>query len=165
MIKLLGALLFILCGGILGYGKLSKLKKRLSVLESIDDALAVMDGEIFLCERPLPDIYMLMAERNSDLLRDVFLNMNEDCLILSAGRAWCKGIRDLDLTEEAEKILLGLGSILGVVDGQRQSAEIKNARAALWEMRNRLRNSLQEKGKSYPLLGVCFAGILALVII
>ena len=55
IIKLLGGFLLVLCGGMLGLGRLKEIKSQLFTIEEMDRCLALMESEIALCERPLPD--------------------------------------------------------------------------------------------------------------
>ncbi len=164
ILKLMGGVLCVLCGTMLGLGRLREIKRQLSVMEGMDASLALMESEIALCERPLPDIFEKLSfscSKNSS----AFIKMREICLERSAAEAWNIGIESLELSGEAEKALLSLGVILGTTDGERQSAEIESTRKILSAIIEKQRRQIAEKGKSYPLLGFCFAGIAALMLI
>ena len=157
--------MLILCGGVLGFEKLREIKRQLSIVEGIDDCLALMESEIALCERPLSDIFKNLSEKCPRSCRVAFSVMSQYCAKLSAGEAWQKGIKVLELDEDAENVLLALGEILGMTNSKRQSAEIEKARRLLRSFREKETKQIEEKGKSYPLLGFCLAGIVALLII
>ncbi len=165
IIKLFGGILLVLCGGLLGFGQLKEIKRQLSVIEEMDECLAMMESEIALCERPLPEVFEKLALKYAKSCSCAFSEMSEICLKSSAAEAWSKGVERLELCDDAEKALLSLGEILGLTDGRRQSAEIENTRKRLSSVMDKLRRQIAEKGKSYPLLGFCFAGIAALIII
>ena len=165
ILKLVGVILFLLCGVMLGFGRVKEIKKQLSLMEDMDACLALMESEIALCERPLPDIFEKLSFNCSKCCSQAFWLMSEVCQNSSAAEAWRMGMESLELGEEAKKVLLSLSGILGVTEGRRQSGEIVNTRNVLSSIMEKQRRLLAEKGKSYPLLGFCFAGIAALILI
>lgn len=164
-VKLLGAALFVLCGGIIGYHPVRTLKQQLRLLECIDSALGIMEGEISLCARPLPDIFDSLSRTAEKKQRDIFSEIKNNCLRLSGGEAWCLVMGELELPEEARRALCALGTVLGNCDGKRQSAEISNVRAKLAFIGQQLRAQLESKAKSYPGIGAGIAGIAAMLIV
>ncbi len=165
ILKIVGGALLVLCGGIIGYEKLKEIKRQLAIIEAMDDCLALVENEIALCERPLPDIFETLSIKSPKTCRDAFSVMSKSCAEVSAGQAWDKGIKTLDLDGNAETVLLSLGEVLGAMNGKRQSAEIEKTRNILRSVRQRHIKQIEEKGKTYPLLGFCFAGIIMLLII
>ena len=165
IIKLLGGFLLVLCGGMLGLGCLKEIKRQRFAIEEMDRCLALMESEISLCERPLPEIFEKLALICTKSCRSVFSEMSQACLEKSAAEAWRRGVAKLELGDEAENALLSLSDVLGFTEGRRQSAEIENTRKRLSPLMEKLRHRIEEKGKCYPLLGACFAGIAALMII
>ncbi|MBE7016702.1 MAG: hypothetical protein E7420_00890 [Ruminococcaceae bacterium] len=163
--KLIGVVLFVICGGIIGYGRLREIKRQLAVIEEMDSSLALMESEIALCERSLPDIFENLTLKCAKHCSGAFSKMRDVCLVSSAGEAWRGGVETLELVGEAENALLALGGVLGATDGKRQSAEIANARITLLAVKEKLSKEMNEKGKSYPLLGFCIAGIVALMLV
>lgn len=165
IMKLIGGILLVLCGGMLGYEKLKEIKRQLAVIEGMDDCLARMECEIALCERPLPEIFENLSKRSICHCRNAFSLMSKSCDEVNAGEAWGRGIKTLGLEEETENALLSLGEVLGAMNGERQSAEIEKTRNILSLKRQREKKRIDEKGKTYPLLGFCFGGIIMILII
>ena len=165
IMKLIGGILLVLCGGILGYEKLKEIKRQLAVMEGMDDCLARMECEIALCERPLPDIFENLSKRCTKHCRNAFSFMSKSCDEVNAGEAWGMGIKTLGLEEESENALMSLGEVLGAMNAERQSAEIEKTRNILRLKRQAEKKRIEEKGKTYPLLGFCFGGIIMILII
>ena len=165
MLKLIGGILLLVCGGILGWEKLKEIKNQLAIIEGMDECLALMESEIALCERALPDIFENLAERCPKSCKNAFSLMSEQSAGLSAGEAWKIGIKTLGLYDEAENALLSLSEILGAMNAKRQSAEIEKTRNILRAAAHTQTKRIEEKGKTYPMLGFCFAGIIMILII
>ena len=165
ILKFIGGILLVLCGGSIGVKKLNYVKKSLAALEGMDNSLTLMEGEIYLCERPLPEIFEMLQQRSCEPCSAAFEKMNEVCFNCGAETAWINGIKSLALPEDAEKALMALGTVLGSTDGKRQSAEIQNTRNSIAASKERLKREIEEKGRSYPLLGLCFAALAAIILV
>ena len=162
LLKLVGLLLLVCCGAIWGLKQLRDTVAAIESLDALDGALSAMEAEINLCLRPLPDIFSRLS---SGKLGEIFREMAENCDIMSAGEAWGIGIEAIELPREAHKGLERLSGVLGLYDAQRQSREIRSVRDALRGIRSGLLREKETKKHHYPLLGACFAGIVAMIII
>ncbi len=165
MIKLLGAIILVLCGGVLGFGKRMFLRRRIALLNALDSSLSLMTAEIELCGRPLPEIFALLALRGAEETGPFFASLAEKCGSMSAAQAWDEACRGLELPQEALRALSSASAVLGAYDAQRQSAEIGSLRRSLVSVRENLSAELHERGASYPVLGACLAGIFAMLMI
>ncbi len=164
-VKILGAGLLIICGGALGFSRLSAQRRQISLLEDLDSSLAVMEGEIALCSRALPEIFETLARESSRECAELFGELVKSCERMSAGVAWRECLEKMELPPEALRALVSVGAVLGAYDGERQRAEIAHVRERLGAIRDSIKAELAAKGKSYPTLGACFAGIVAMLMI
>lgn len=164
-LKMLGAALMIAAGGALGFGGMTALHRRLRLLSALDASLALMEGEIALCRRPLPETFELLAQRGAEETRGLFACLALKCADMPAWEAWEECCALLELPEGAKGALLSLAPVLGAYEGERQSVEIAAVRRSLSASAAELRAEIASKGKSYPALGACLAGIAAMMLI
>lgn len=165
MLKILGAALLVLCGGVLGFGGLKKLREELAFLRAMDGALGIMAAEIELCARPLPDLFALLGERGVERTRGFFLLAYAKSGDMSAGEAWAECCRQPSLPKSAREALAPLSAVLGAYDAERQCGEIALARRALASEAARFEQKLGSRGQSWPALGACLAGVAAMLMI
>ena len=161
MVKLLGTAMFISCGAMMGASKLREEKETIANLEKIIRGLGILEGEIKLCSRPLPDAFEKMALEAGEL----FSPLAENCRNMSAAEVWEKWMEEQSLPYAAMEIMKSLGGVLGQYDGERQAVEIMAVRIGLGEIRDGIREKMNSSSKHYPLMGACFAGIAAMMII
>ena len=163
--RILGAALLVLCGAALGLGRLANMKKTMAFLRAMDKALGLMAGEIELCARPLPELFELVSVRGDEPVRGFFACLWAKCSFMSAGEAWGECCRVLELPEGIKAALLPLGAVLGCYDGPRQCAELALVRRSLTAEAEAVRERLASKGRTWPALGACLAGVAAMLII
>lgn len=161
--KFAAASMLVVCGALLGRSRLSSLKSRLGLLGAMDSALALMAGEIELCARPLPEIFENLACRGPVELRGFFFSLSLGCAQKPAGEVWAESCRSLGLGGETFSVLCSLAPVLGGYDGRRQAAEIERVRQYLERETERVGGEIALKGKSWPALGACFAGMAAML--
>lgn len=164
-VKILGAVLLVLSGAWLGLSKAIRMKKRLRFLTAMDSALALMAGEIALMDRALPELFEMLAQRGPGETRDFFRLLLLKCGSSTAGEAWEKALEFLELEGDEKAALGALTAVLGRYESQRQSAEIEAVRRSLKACADGLALEIEHRGKSYPALGMCAAGIAAMLLI
>ena len=162
MIKLIGATMLVACGAMLGMGKLNEEREKIMLIDKIIRALGMLEGEIKLCSRALPDAFDKIAKELDD---DLFSNLGENLLTMNAGEAWKNWAQNLPLPPLALLSLESLGECLGQYDGEKQAMEIVAVRTRLVEMNEEMRSKIKASAKNYPLIGACFAGMAAMMII
>ncbi len=165
ILKILGVALLVLCGGAVGFGRLAALRRHIGLLAAIDNSLDMMEAEIALCGRPLPEIFELLALRGARETRGFYSSLAEKCGYMSAAEAWVECSSQLELPDEALRAILSLAAVLGAYDGERQSGSIAALRRALSLTANSLKAELGSRAKNYPALGACLAGIVAMLMI
>ncbi len=162
MVKIIGAALLVACGGALGLGRLHAAGGRIALLNMLDRALSMIEAEISLCSRPLPDVFEQLR-RETDC--ELFAALSESCAYLSAGDAWRLWAEGLELPPEGKVVIGSLGEVLGRYDASRQSGEIRAVRERLKGMQENLQREKETKQRHYPVLGACLAGIAAMLMI
>ena len=162
MLKLVGAAMLVACGAMLGMGRLNEEREKIKLIDKIIRALGMLEGEIKLCSRALPDAFEKIARELDD---NLFANLSETCLSMNAGEAWKNWTENLPLPSSATQLLHSLGECLGQSDGEKQAMEIVAVRTRLVEMNEEMRSKIKASAKNYPLIGACFAGMAAMMII
>lgn len=164
MLKIAAGGLLVICGALLGRGRLTELKSRLALMLAVDDALALMAGEIVLCARPLPEAFESLSVRGPEGTREFFRALSRGCAEKTAAEVWAECCGGLDIGEGARAALMTLGAVLGCYEAQRQGAEIERVRLGIRTEAEGLRQLISSKGKSWPALGACFAGMAAMLL-
>jgi len=165
MLKLIGAALFILCGGVLGFSKLAENRRSLELMRAMDNALGLMAGELELCARPLPELFELLAIRGDARVRGFFACLSLTCSAMGATEAWRRCCSTPEIPERVREILLSLAAVLGSYDAEHQCAEIELVRRQLKAEESRMQTFLSTQGRSWPALGACIAGAAAMLLI
>ena len=114
MLKILGAALLVLCGGVLGLGGLKRLREELAFLRSMDGALGIMAAEIELCARPLPELFATLSGRcggEGKTLAGMVTEGFSSPERASFGAIWASALTGYPRRER--EILLRLGDVLG----------------------------------------------------
>ena len=165
MLKIIGAGLFILCGAMLGIGRLCTLRREISVFREFDKALSLMQAELEFCARPLPELFSILSGRGEGCVSAFFESAAEKCLIMNGSESWRMCCMDESVPAAAAEAMLPLGDVLGAYDVQRQCGEIALARQNLFRESERLERRISEKERFWPLMGACAAGVVAILII
>ena len=157
-IRLLGAGLLALAGGLLGYEKTAELKRRQTCLRQLCGALGRMESELVALQTPLPQLLARL----------------EECpffLLVSAGfggepleRLWRRAAEVQPLPAADRQLLGELGSVIGRCDAQRQAAEIALTRQQLRERSAALEREMAERGRHFTGLGAALGAMLAAVL-
>jgi len=162
MFKLIGSALLVACGAYIGAKKLLETRESIRLMDRLENSLAVMEAEISLCSRPLPDVFEQLSRETEG---ELFVALKESCALFSACEAWKQWCKGLEIPVEAKNALYSLGEVLGQYDASRQSAEILMARKHIGRIKEGLKKEEDAKQRNYPILGACFAGIAAMLII
>lgn len=165
MLKMLGAAMLLISGSWLGMAKVKRMKKRMRLLSAMDGALALMSGEIANVGRALPEVFEMLTKHGPEETGDFFRLLCLECERLTAGEAWSGALDFLQLEEDEKLLLKSLSGILGRYDSLRQSSEIESVRRGLASCAESLHLEMESRGRSYPALGMCAAGIAVMLII
>ncbi len=144
-----------------GHALLADMRRQSAFITALDSALGLLEAEIERL-RPLPECFYILSQRGPGEARELFSSLAEACGSMTAAEAWEKALADLNARER--EILLPLAMVLGARDAAAQCAEIAAVRKALDAAAESLRADIAAKGKSYPLMGLCAAGIAAALI-
>lgn len=157
-LRLLGAGLLALAGGLLGYEKKAELKRRRASLRQLCVALGRMESELVTLQTPLPQLLARL----------------EDCpffLLVSAGfggepleRLWRRAAEVQPIPAADRQTLGELGAVIGRYDAQRQAAEIALTRRQLSEHGAALEREIAERGRHFAGLGAALGAMLAAIL-
>lgn len=157
-LRLLGAGLLALAGGLLGYEKKAELKRRRACLRQLCSALGRMESELVTLQTPLPQLLARL----------------EDCpffLLVSAGfggepleRLWRRAAEVQPLSPADRQLLGELGALIGRCDAQRQGAELALVRRQLQEHGEALEREIADRGRHFAGLGAALGAMLAAIL-
>lgn len=164
-LKIIGAALLAAAGFGLGLGRIGAARRYIALLDDIDGALGRLGAEIALLHRPVPEIFLSLAEAGPGLTRGFFAFLGAECRCSPLSEIWGKAVGLLGLRQNERRILESLGGVLGRYEAERQSAETELARRALRAEAEKLERELESAVRTYPALGLCAGAIVALMLL
>ena len=164
-LKIIGAALLAAAGFGLGLGRLGTARRSIALLKDIDAALGRLGAEIALLRRPVPEVFMSLAESGPKLTLGFFAFLGAECECSPLQETWGRAVGLLGLRQEERRMLEGLGGVLGRYEAERQSAEVELVRSQLRASAEKLERELEGALRTYPALGLCAGAIAALLLI
>lgn len=138
MIKLLGALLILLCGTAVGFLQAAKYTDRTKELRSLIHALQRLQTEINYGHTPLPEAFTVTAATTSQPIQQLFIvtsQLLQGQQELSLQEAWTEAIErcwaNTSLRDREKEVLLRMGTVLGMSDSEDQQKHIQLAQLQL----------------------------------
>lgn len=171
MLTALGALLVIGACTTLGLNARSKLRRRITVLSAMLDAIAFLRAEIEGPHTPLPELIDTLAHSEnpdqSHLFREIQKRI-ERMPGMSLGYHWSSTVRDFAedfcLGQEETAILRDASSFLGRYDAGQQLECLKYTTARLESCRKQACLEYRQHGNAYRTCGIA-AGIFMVLIL
>lgn len=168
MIRIAGAALLMLAGGLFAYGKVSAMKEHLRMLSSLISALGVMTCEIRVNLTPLGELIEGLADPADPYAGAFFENVFSALRRQGApyfSRCWrdaatacCSCLR-----AEEQTALCELGEVLGRYDTPEECAAIDRCVQTLKSAYDALRMRYSTDARLYTGLGLAAGCILAIV--
>jgi stage III sporulation protein AB len=166
-LQLLGAILIIAaCGGI-GFGMALHDRKELTSLRQLHAAAEYMYCELNCHLTALPMLLRNTAVQCDGCLRRYFLLLAEElenqiapdvysCVVASLARS-------NDIPRRTREVLLLMGQGMGQFNLEGQLKELENISAACQRICEQMEVDRPQRLRSYPTLGLCVGGILAIL--
>ncbi len=172
MLKALGALLIIGACTTLGLAARTKLRRQITSLSAMLDAIAFLRAEIEGPHTPLPELIDALAHSKEPDTRLLFREMRrrmEQLSGMSLGYHWSSTVRDLAeelcLGEEAAAILRDASSFLGRYDAGQQLQCLAYTAERLEQCRQHACQEYQKHGNIYRTCGIAAGIFLVLILI
>ena len=170
MLRLVGALLLLLSGGLLGLGAAGQLGEHVRCLQALDGALERMERELAFRLTPMPELLSRLARSTPDPAGALFAQ----CLagfdrLEEEGLAglWRQAVQAAKLPLEREELdlLIGLGEVLGRYDGAGQQEAVAAVRLELLPYLRRAEEERTRLGRVYGTLGLTAGAFLVLLLV
>lgn len=172
MMTALGAMLILGACATLGMAARSKMRKRISALSAMLDAMAFVRAEIEGPHTPLPDVVDTLAHSNNPDQRRVFREMCkriEKIPGMSLGYHWSSTIRDfaeeMNFGPDATAVLRDASSFLGRYDVSQQLQCITYAISRLETCRQEACTEYRKHGGIYRTCGIAGGIFIVLILI
>lgn len=171
MMTALGALLIVGACTTLGMAARGKLRRRLTVLSAMLDAVAFLKAEIEGPHTPLPDLLDRLAHSDNPDQRRLFGEMRkrmDKAPGMSLGYHWSSTVRDLSddlcLGPEATGVLRDASAFLGRYDAEQQLECLRYTTARLESCRQQACEEYRRHGNVYRTCGIA-AGIFVVLML
>jgi stage III sporulation protein AB len=170
MLRVLGALLVVLAGGVTGYFLSGREIFRIQDLSSFKKALLILASEIEYLKTPLSEACLNIAKRTDKPVSNIFEEfaglLTEEGV--GAGEVWARTVaanrKRTFLTEEDVNVLESFGKTLGYLDAQMQLNSIAYVTDYIEGKINSLREQSDRNKRMYRSLGWIGGGLIAVVL-
>jgi len=171
MLKFLGAIIIILCSGIIGLVVARNYSLRPQELRYLRNGMQMLETEILYGLTPLPQALQRVGSRlprpiNKLYIQTAALLINGEGSI--AAEAWGKALENLEqessLLPEDLDILYYFGQSLGGSDREEQGKNLKLVQEHLKNMEEKAENLKEKNQKLWQYLGFSMGTIIALVL-
>lgn len=164
--RVLCALMIVMCSTLLGLGKASGLKRRAAVLSDLVSGMGMLKAEICGRRAPMPEIASELAKTAPGCAGRLFSEL--DRLMPELGEKgldviWTLALSALETGAEEQDVLTRLGAALGRYDCEGQGREIELCSKRLARLEHEARVEAIAGGKLYTGLGLT-VGIMAAVV-
>lgn len=171
MLKVLGALLVMGACTTLGLAARTKMRRQITTLSAMLDAISFLRAEIEGPRTPLPELIDTLAHSKNPDQKQLFREMHrrmERMPGMSLGYHWSSTVRDFAeefcLSEEATAILRDASSFLGRYDAGQQLQCLQYTAERLEGYRQQACQEYQKHGNVYRTCGIA-AGIFMVLIL
>lgn len=171
MMTALGIILILGVCTTLGVAARGRMRRRITAISAMLDAIAFIRAEIEGPHTPLPDMITALADSNSPDQRRVFQEMKkrmDKVPGMSLGYHWSSTIRDLaeelNLGPDAAAVLRDASSFLGRYDAGQQLQSIAYAMTRLESCRREACADYRKHGNVYRTCGIA-AGIFVVLVL
>lgn len=158
MLKLLGATLLAVGGGLMGFRSASLLRDRVRALGELQSGLLLLEQELELNQPPLPQLMEGLELRTQGAATQLFGGCAQALRQLDREpffAAWSRLVMEQEkLQQEEKELLIPLGQTLGRYEGAEQSRAVANLRRTLEQVLVRAEEEKSRLGRMYQSLGV-----------
>ncbi|MCD8361865.1 MAG: stage III sporulation protein AB [Lachnospiraceae bacterium] len=168
----LGILLLLAGTGGLGMRMADELDMRIRELQSLQQIVLLLNGEIRYLHRPLPEAFSSVEKRSQPPFQDFFRRVAEDLRRRNGQSAqiiWERNlkscVRELHLTEQDVRELKELGGMLGCLDVKQQLGALDYYQENLNRALDDAVEDAKKRKKLYRYLGILSGALVAVFIL
>ncbi|MBO5340946.1 MAG: stage III sporulation protein AB [Oscillospiraceae bacterium] len=166
MLRLTGAVLVWV--GCVAWGLRAAAERRSQqrLLEELVSSLEIMERELTLNQRALPELMRQLSARATTQSAQLFQSCADS---METGgsfvKAWDSSVAQLPLSREDSALLLSLGQVLGRYEDRGQGEAVSHIRRGLESRLALVRQQTLASARVYTALGTAAGGFLALILI
>lgn len=166
MLKGIGLLLLVLCGGLCGFYAAATVRRKQQQLLTLSALLHELEISMWCHGGTLQELLELLKERETyrcfSFLRDTIAAMQEQ---VAFSAAWREAVQtDSVLSADSKQLLCALGEELGISDLYSQREILERYRSRLQQQEAAQRENSQKKIKLYQSMGL-LAGMAAAILL
>ena len=166
MLTVCGLLLVVGGCTLFGFRAADELSVRVRLLEELVLAAQVLERELSLFRPSLPVLLERMAQGRDKRVSELLMNC---CAEVEKGKcftdAWETERKKLPFSEPEQRLLRGLGQVLGQYDDKGQVQAVARIREGLEQCAARQREENRTKGRLYRMMGITAGGFLVLTLL
>ncbi|MDO4156905.1 MAG: stage III sporulation protein AB [Oscillospiraceae bacterium] len=156
MLKGIGLLLLVFCGGLCGFYAAATVRRKQQQLLTLSALLHELEISMWCHGGTLQELLELLKERETyrcfSFLRDTIAAMQEQAVFSAA---WREAVQaDSSLSEDSKQLLYALGEELGISDLYSQREILERYRSRLQQQEAAQRENSQKKIKLYQSMGL-----------
>jgi stage III sporulation protein AB len=171
LFKLIGACITVSACTFVGFVISGNYSNRLRQLETLHDALNLLETEVSFALSTLPHAMMRVAGQIDGICSRLFKNMAErlqngnPC---SAGETWSNVIREIypfsSFSESDLEVMLGFGKTLGSSDKDNQIRHIRLTKEKLTALKRQAEEELQKNGRLFKYFVISSGLVIAAIL-
>lgn len=168
MLKWVGAACVIIGCGVWGFCVAERMRRQERELRQLLQALEYLYSTLMYHQSPLPDLLSGAASAVGGTIGRVLQELKEQLLLQelsNAGQCMSAALVRRSVMQETRQVLMLLGTSLGQFDLSGQQAALEAVRAECNRRLNVLCTGLEQKVRSYRILGLCAGGALAILLL
>ncbi len=167
MFRVISAVIFVICGLLIGNSKSDKLKRKIILFRETEFLIERVEYQIRYNMATVYEICRYLKNNNFDILSD-FINSlpSEFNFGISFYNQWENAINSYsEITGTEKEILLEIGSVLGNSDAEGQVQALNRIKNDLKYEYNNAKEEYKNKGRLYRNVGILSGMIAGIIII